>query len=33
MLGREGMRCSEGRGVSSPFIGAGGRRRGVAGGE
>jgi hypothetical protein len=34
MLGREGMRCGEGRGGSHhPFIGAGGRRRAVAGGR
>jgi hypothetical protein len=32
-LGREGMRCGEGRGVSSPFYRGQGRWRGVAGGE
>jgi hypothetical protein len=32
-LRREGMRCIEGWGSHHPFIGARGRRRGVAGGE
>jgi hypothetical protein len=32
-LGGEGMSCGEGRGSHRPFIGAGERRRGVAGGS